>query len=255
MDQSLHLHKGRYHARIAADPADLAAAQALRAQCFRSADAGNGTPQDAADADSFDARCRHVLIEDARNGALVCCFRVFPLATAHEILHSYSAQFYDLTALTRFHGPMLEIGRFCMHPDHHDPDILRIAWGVLAQWVDASGVRLLFGCSSFPGDNAERHRSAFGLLHSKYRAPPRWSPKPKAPERFQFDAEFANHPPQPLCGPAALPPLLRTYLMMGGWVSDHAVFDRQLHTMHVFTGVEIDAIPPTRARLLRAVAS
>jgi hypothetical protein len=40
---------------------------------------------------------------------------------------------------------------------------------------------------------------------------------------------------------------------MGGWVSDHAVVDRQLNTMHVFTGVEIGMIPGARKRLLRAV--
>jgi putative hemolysin len=51
-----------------------------------------------------------------------------------------------------------------------------------------------------------------------------------------------------------MPPLLRTYLMMGGWVSDHAVIDRQMGTLHVFTGVEIRAIPAARARMLRALA-
>jgi hypothetical protein len=49
-----------------------------------------------------------------------------------------------------------------------------------------------------------------------------------------------------------MPPLLRTYLMMGGWVSDHAVVDDHMNTLHVFTGVEIGAIPPVRKRLLRA---
>ena len=51
-----------------------------------------------------------------------------------------------------------------------------------------------------------------------------------------------------------MPPLLRTYLLMGGWVSDHAVVDRDLNTLHVFTALEIRAIPPARARLLRGVA-
>jgi phytoene dehydrogenase-like protein len=51
-----------------------------------------------------------------------------------------------------------------------------------------------------------------------------------------------------------MPPLLRSYLAMGGWVSDHAVVDRDLGTLHVCTGVEIAAIPPSRARLLRADA-
>ena len=52
---------------------------------------------------------------------------------------------------------------------------------------------------------------------------------------------------------ASMPPLLRTYLMMGGWVSDHAVVDDKMNTLHVFTGVEIRAIPAARKRLLRAV--
>ena len=41
--------------------------------------------------------------------------------------------------------------------------------------------------------------------------------------------------------------------MMGGWVSDHAVVDRQMGTLHVFTGLEIGAIPESRKRLLRAL--
>ena len=51
-----------------------------------------------------------------------------------------------------------------------------------------------------------------------------------------------------------MPPLLRTYLGMGGWVSDHAVIDRDLDTLHVFTGVEVGAIPDRRKRALRALA-
>ncbi|WP_323006960.1 GNAT family N-acetyltransferase [Pseudorhodobacter sp.] len=242
----LYLRKGRYLARTASGRADLNAAFALRGLCFGQ---GNG-----ADTDSFDARCSHILIEDSQIPALVGYFRVLPLMAGADILHSYSAQFYDLSALTRFPGPMLEIGRFCLHPNHPDPDILRIAWGALTQWVDATGVRLLFGCSSFSGDAAEPHLEAFGLLHRKYRAPAQWAPKPKAPERFDFETGLASRSLNQPRAQADLPPLLRTYLLMGGWVSGHAVYDRQLHTMHVFTGVEIDAIPPARARLLRAVA-
>ncbi|WP_022703529.1 GNAT family N-acetyltransferase [Pseudorhodobacter ferrugineus] len=243
MDRVLHLQKGRYLARTASGGADLAAALGLRSRCFGFKD-GNDT-------DRFDADCTHILVEDTQTSTVVCAFRVLPLATGPDILRSYSAQFYDLTALTHFQGPLLEIGRFCIHPDHHDPDILRVAWGALTQWVDATGVRLLFGCSSFLGDDATLHRAAFQLLQRKHRAPARWNPHPKAPERFSFSLDpYDDH----ICGAATLPPLLRTYLMMGGWVSDHAVFDRQLHTMHVFTGVEIASIPAARARLLRAVA-
>jgi len=41
---------------------------------------------------------------------------------------------------------------------------------------------------------------------------------------------------------------------MGGWVSDHAVVDHEMHTLHVFTGLEIAAIPIVRAKALRDIA-
>ena len=247
----LHLRKGRYIVRTATGQedgqGDLSRAQALRGLCFGGADG-------RADSDSFDPRCTHILIEDSQTQALVSCFRVLPISDPAEIVCSYSAQFYDLTALSGFAGPMLEIGRFCAHPDHHDPDILRIAWATLTQWVDAAGVRLLFGCSSFAGTKAETHLDAFALLHARHHAPVAWQPAIKAAEVFDFATRLKGHSPDMIRAQAGLPPLLRTYLMMGGWVSDHAVYDRDLNTMHVFTGVEIAAIPPTRARLLRAVA-
>jgi hypothetical protein len=42
---------------------------------------------------------------------------------------------------------------------------------------------------------------------------------------------------------------------LGGWVSDHAVIDPDLDTLHVFTAVEVARIPPARARALRALVS
>ena len=80
-------------------------------------------------------------------------------------------------------------------------------------------------------------------------------PRVKAPDVVCFARGIARlQPPDRQRGLRLLPPLLRTYLMMGGWVSDHAVVDRDLGTLHVFTGLEIGAVPDGRARLLRAVA-
>jgi L-ornithine Nalpha-acyltransferase len=66
--------------------------------------------------------------------------------------------------------------------------------------------------------------------------------------------DLAGDTPDLAAAMAQMPPLLRTYLAMGGWVSDHAVLDRDLDTLHVFTAVEIAAIPPARARALREIA-
>ncbi len=245
----LSLRKGRFAARMADGPADLAAAQRLRYRAFRAA-AG----EDGRDADRFDDLCRHVLVEESRTGRLVCCFRLLPLQGGCEIGRSYAAQYYELSALRAFEGKMVEMGRFCIDPDYSgDPDVLRVAWGAMTRFVDENGVEMLFGCASFAGTETQGYADAFAMLKERHLAPSRWLPKVKAPDVFRF-ARRLRRKPDAKRAMLTMPPLLRTYLLMGGWVSDHAVVDRDLNTLHVFTGLEIKAIPPSRARALRLVA-
>ena len=134
-----------------------------------------------------------------------------------------------------------------------DPDILRVAWGAMTRFVDEEGVEMLFGCSSFHGTDAQSYADAFAMLRQRHLAPKRWLPKVKAPDVLRFARAF-RRAPDTKRAMLSMPPLLRTYLLMGGWVSDHAVVDRDLNTLHVFTGLDIGRIPPARARALRLVA-
>jgi putative hemolysin len=249
----LNLVKGRYRARLAETDADIEAAQRLRYRAFIAGTGAEDRP-DGRDADAFDQRCLHVLVEEGRTGRLVACFRLLPLNHGGEIGQSYSAQYYELSLLEAFDRPMVEMGRFCIDPQVTDPDILRIAWGAVTQFVDRSGVEMLFGCSSFHGTDAKEYFDSFAMLRDKHLAPKRWLPRVKAPNVFRFAQRLRRRPDQKRAL-MKMPPLLRTYLLMGGWVSDHAVVDRDLNTLHVFTGLEIGAIPPARARLLRMAAS
>lgn len=234
--------KGRYHVAIAVTEHDVCDAQCLRGVCFGLA--GN-------DVDSFDASCDHFLIRHVEDNRLVACFRMMRLAGA-EILNSYSAQFYTLDALAEFDGSMAELGRFCIHPNEHDHDIIRVAWAAMTAYVDNNDVKLLFGCTSFAGTETIEYLDAFAMLRDKHLCPKRWMPRVKASDVYKFATNLGEyHDSQ--TAKRLMPPLLRTYLLMGGWVSDHAVVDHHLNTLHVFTGVEINAIPFARKRLLRAV--
>ncbi|MFN3208504.1 MAG: GNAT family N-acetyltransferase [Roseovarius sp.] len=243
------LSKGRYRTRIADCADDIEAAQRLRHLAFKGASA-----EDGLDRDEFDEICTHILVEDARDNRLICCFRMLCLNGGGEIERSYSAQYYELSALRAFSGPMVEMGRFCIHPDARDPDILRVAWGAMTRYVDENGVEMLFGCSSFKGTDADDYLDAFAMLKDRHLAPRRWLPRVKAPSVFRFAQALRRRKPDAKLAMLRMPPLLRTYLVMGGWVSDHAVVDRQMNTLHVFTGLEINAIPASRKRLLRTVA-
>ncbi len=238
------LTKGRYRARTASSAQDIADAQALRTLAFATA---------TSDRDAFDDICNHILVHDLRSGQLACCFRMLVLEGGSDLARSYSAQYYELSGLQSFEGRMVEMGRFCLHPDWHDPDILRVAWGAMTSFVDANNIEMLFGCSSFAGTETKQYLDAFAMLKHRHLGPKRWLPRVKAPDVFRFAARLRRKPDAKKAM-LRMPPLLRTYLMMGGWVSDHAVVDRKMNTLHVFTGLEIGAIPPARKRLLRAVA-
>lgn len=237
---------GRYRIRVAESLHDLHAAQHLRHLAFY----GDGTLRDE---DHFDTLCTHFLIEENGSGRLVCVFRMLTLNGGADIDRSYSAQFYELDALRDFPGRMVEMGRFCIHPDVHDADVLRLAWGAMTAYVDENKVELLFGCASFSGTDTSTYLDSFAMLRDRHLAPKRWLPRVKAPNVFRFASRLRRQP-NLKAAQLSMPPMLRSYLLMGGWVSDHAVVDQKMNTLHVFTGVEVKTIPAARKRLLRALA-
>ncbi|MGE4612182.1 MAG: GNAT family N-acyltransferase [Paracoccaceae bacterium] len=238
----------RYTARFAQNDADIESAQTLRARSFQDGSGG-------LDSDRFDALCKHILVEECATGSLVCTYRLLPLRNGPEIDKSYSAQFYDLSGLYGIEGMVAEVGRFCVDPKFNDADILRVAWSILTSFVDQNEVELLFGCSSSSGTATAIYTDAFGLLKEHHLAPKSRLPKVKAPNVFRFASQLKQFKPDLKAAQKHLPPLLRTYLLMGGWVSDHAVVDADLNTLHVFTGLEIKGIPAARKKFLRATAA
>lgn len=242
----MRLERGQIVARTGETDADVARAQELRHLSFL-ASRGMCRPG-GRDVDAFDATCRHVLIEDRATGRLLGCFRMGVMGN-DALAQSYSGQYYDLAALAALPGRGLELGRFCLHPAVHDPDVLRLAWAMITRCVDDEGIDLLFGCTSFAGADAQLHTEALAHLASHHLAPDHLAPAARA-----GSVPLPRAPADPKRALAAMPALLRTYLGMGGWVSNHAVLDYDLDTLHVFTAVEVAQIPPARARALRALA-
>ncbi len=238
------LTKGRYRVRLAGE-GDMPEVFALRARVFR----GDAA---APDADAFDARAMHVMVEDLARHRLAGCFRLLALSGGAEIGSGYTAQFYGLAPLAGYRGPVLEMGRFCIDPAFRgDPHVLRTAWAGMTDHIDTHGIRFLFGCSSFHGTDPAQHMDALALLRARHLGPPQYRPEVKAGQVHRF-ADLPEHTPDRRLASQQMPPLLRSFLMLGGWVSDHAVVDDDLGTLHVFTGLEIEAIPQNRAAAFRA---
>ena len=238
---------GRYRARYASSQIDVLAAQSLRYQCFKLSN------KDELDVDDFDALCQHVLIENLETEKLICCYRILKFDSGKNISSSYSSQFYDLKVIENFTEPMIEVGRFCIDPEVNDPSVVLTAWAALAQIVDHNQTQFLFGCSSFEGIEKEKYFDSFALLRDRYMAPDHWRPKIKAAQVFCYskDLIYKVDKKKALLN---MPPLLKTYLSMGAWVSDHAVVDLNMKTLHLFTGMEISKIPKSRKKFLLNLA-
>ena len=186
-------------------------------------------------------------------GVLLASYRIMLFGWGAGLEQGYAARFYDVTPLARYAKPIVEIGRFCLAPGRIAPDVLRLAWGAMARTVDEGQAGLIVGCTSFKGADWTQHRAGLALLAEGHVGPKDHRPGRKAAEVVDFPT-LAGPVVDRKASVAGLPPLLRSYLGMGGWVSDHAVVDRALDTLHVFTCVEVDKVPPARAASLRAVA-
>lgn len=235
---------GRLQVDLVQGPAHLDAVQRLRAAQFRG---GQGS-----DLDRFDPHCQHLLIRDLYDGTPCAAARLRLLADPASIAASYTAQFYDLGTLASTRLRMLEIGRICIAWQRRgDPDILRALLAGLTQRAMAQRVQMLVGCASFAGASVARHAGALRHLAANHIGPEPLRPRRRDACATVDLARVASTDPP---GPRGIPPLLRMYLGMGGWVSDHAVRDPDLDTLHVFTAVETGRIPPARRRVLQALA-
>ena len=239
----LPIRKGKLIARLADGHGDMGRVMAFRRAAF---------PRVAGqEEDAQDALSAHVMVES--EGKLLAYFRVMLFGWGAGLEQGYAARFYDVGPLSGYARPIAEMGRFCVAAGGVHPDVLRLAWGAMTRVVDEGLAGLLVGCSSFRGADWTLHRAGLALLAAEFVGPVEHLPGRKG-------AEVVDYPV--LAGPvgdrraalAGLPPLLRTYLGMRGWVSDHAVVDRELDTLHVFTCVEVDRVPHARAASLRAVA-
>ena len=205
------------------------------------------------DRDIWDETYLNFCIKCVEKNAILGFFRRGIFRNGAAAMRGYSAQFFDLSPLTVFDRPVLELGRFAVDPLQgnlrENSDVFRLAWGVVTQLVDQNNVSFLFGCSSFKGTRPAAHRAAFRYLYrNNHIAPSRWRPV------FHGGYPLVEALDSPEHGHVTdLPPLLRAYLSLRGKVSDQAVCDADLGTTLLFTGVNVAQVPQKRAQRLRAI--
>jgi L-ornithine Nalpha-acyltransferase len=242
------LRAGNLGVRLAASADELDAAQALRYRVFyqeMGAAADEATFARERDADAFDAVADHLLVvdHDLGDGAsgVVGTYRLIRQDAAARLGRFYTADEYDISVFDRFPGMKLELGRSCTSAAYRSRSVMQLLWRGIAAYVFHYGIDLMFGCASLGGTDPDALADELTYLASHHLAPE--AIRPRALES-RYVSMLRRDPAgldakQALMG---LPPLIKGYLRLGGFVGDGAVIDHQFNTTDIAVVVQTDLV-------------
>lgn len=242
------VESGNLVARLALSAGEIDAAQDLRYRVFYAEMRALPTAEVAAsrrDRDEFDPFCDHLLVIDRTRTDVPCgvvgTYRLMRRSAAARHGRFYSSDEYDITPLLNLPGEIMELGRSCVDAEYRNRPTMQLLWNAIAAYVWHYDVPLMFGCASLPG--ADPHALALPLayLRAYHLAPEALRPVAVPDRRVDMDLvpveEIDVRRAQ-----AALPPLIKGYLRLGGFVGDGAVVDHQFNTTDVSIVVKTDLV-------------
>ncbi|HEY8289668.1 MAG TPA: GNAT family N-acyltransferase [Acetobacteraceae bacterium] len=242
------LRAGNLGVRIAVTEAEIDAVQSLRYRVFygeMGATPSSGAKTSQRDSDAFDTVADHLLVVDHAIGpgaeGIVGTYRLIQRASAEKLGRFYSAGEYDIRNIEAFQGHILELGRSCVDAAYRNRAVMQLLWRGIAAYVFHHRIDLMFGCASLPGTDPDVLASELTYLYHNHLAPPAVRPR-ALPHRY---VEMRRLDPDSLDRRATvtrLPPLIKGYLRLGGFVGDGAVIDPQFNTTDVAIVVKTDLV-------------
>ena len=245
-DRVVDVWSNSLHLRLAQTIEEVEAAQALRYRVFYEEMAAKATAEMVAagrDFDSFDEHCDHLLVFDSERGegpeAVIGTYRVMRREAARHRGRFYTAGEYDITNLLAFPGEVLELGRSCIEAPYRSGATMQLLWRGIADYVMAHDIGLMFGCASLPGVDPAELSLPLSYLYHHHLAPPAlraWA----LPERYVAMNSMAPEEISARSALQMLPPLIKGYLRVGGFVGEGAVVDRDFGTTDVCVVVKTE---------------
>jgi len=135
----------------------------------------------------------------------------------------------------------MELGRACVGERFRNRPTMQLLWRGIASYVQYHDIKIMFGCASLPGTDPEALARPLSYLHYNHLAPapiraralPHLYVKTDLLPSGEVDAEAAVADLDARATIAALPPLIKGYLRLGGMIGEGAVIDHEFQTTDV----------------------
>lgn len=229
---------GNLEVRLAETPQEIEASQALRYRVFVGEIGAKPTPENAAlkrDIDAYDTVCDHLLVIEKNAGAdkVVGSYRLLRKTPMKTIGTFYTASEFDISTMVNYSGEVLELGRSCVDPAYRNRAAMQLLWRGITAYVDRHKIDVMFGCGSLYGADVTLHANTLAYLYHYHLAPETLRIR-ALPERFvAMDTMSKEALIQPARIFANLPPLIKGYLRLGGFIGNGAVLDLEYNTTDV----------------------
>lgn len=233
------IRAGNLAVHIATKPEEILASQDLRYRIFFGEMGGIPSEESARlrrDFDQFDDYCDHLLVRDydlpPETGQVVGTYRLLRRSALRDLPSFYSESEFDISAIKRLKGEILELGRSCVDVNYRNRAVMQLLWRGIGAYVSQHNVQLMFGCASFFGTDVEEHKLPLSYLYHYHLAPAELRSK-ALPDQYIEMNLMPKESINERKAFAALPALIKGYLRLGGYIGEGAVLDPHCKTIDV----------------------
>jgi putative hemolysin len=231
-------NSANFSIKLAETSAELCAAQRLRYRVFVTELGGETDPVSAGlgvERDAFDRHFDHLILCDntqPEGDHVIGVYRLLRSDMAANATGFYSADEFCLDKIAGSGRKSLELGRSCVDARYRNGVAMYLLWQGLAEYVTTHEIEILFGVASFHGTDPAAIAHALSFLHHTY----------LAVDDLRVSAYGTNAVPMDILSAKAtdrraallqIPPLIKSYLRLGGMVGDGAYVDHAFNTIDV----------------------
>ena len=225
--------------RLARCDSEILQAQKLRYQIFYEefdAKPKKEVEAEKRDFDFFDDFADHLVVIDKKiadkNKRIVGTYRLLREEKANKAGRFYTSDEFDISKLLENYSGLLEMGRSCVYQEYRTKSVLQLLWQGIAEYVVFYNIKFLFGCASFHGTEPSDFKEELSYLYNNYLAPIEFRPR-ALPEVYTNMDLVSPHIIDTKKVIKNLPPLIKGYIRIGGFVGDGAFIDRHFNTTDV----------------------